>query len=221
MAKKAPVKSNKHWTKEDIDYLLSTYGDIKMETLAKKLGRSVVSIRRKHYDMTGTYDEDYVQDTYSAAEVADVLGISSRTVCTWARNLDFPAKKVMPNGDKETMAKNFNYHINPEKMWKWLNKNRDRINFAYVQRGVLLPEPTWLDEAITHSRKNDVKTSVRWTKEEDDTAFSMWWNGFHHEQISKFLNRSNSGTRNRLTYLRKLHGKERKKNDNKEAWQWV
>lgn len=188
------------WTPEQEEILLTLYGLSGIQYLMDKLGKSADAIKLKHQELTGSYSVREAGGTFSTREIAEVLGVDHVTIINWIKNFGFPAKQLYKLR-KDTKRRN--YSIDPYKVWEWVENNKERVNFAHVQRGIIIPEPDWLTEEIRKASSQPIKRPRNWTDEEDEIAWSMWQKGKNYREIAKRLNRPEKGTQRRLTVIRK------------------
>lgn len=190
----------KAWSKKDEELLLDMFGDKPMQYLVRRLGRSAFAIQQKHKELTGTYDIIEASGLLSASMIANILSVSPRTISNWIRDRDFPAEQRLRLNDQ---SPNNMYTSYPEEVWKWIEQNKQRVNFALIEQGKMLPEPDWLEEEIKNAKMNFLKQPKNWTEKEDEIAYSMWTSGENYRDIARLLNRSETGTQRRLTLLKK------------------
>ena len=177
-----------------------------MKYMIRRLKRSEEAIRQKYKELTGFKDMNLAGGLFSPPEVASVLGVSPRTVMDWIHRGGLNAKQLHRARKSD---KNHRYFIDPDDLWRWLEKNKHRVNFAHVQRGILLPEPDWLEEEI--KRAKAVKRPINWTIEEDELAWFWWQSGVNYREIARRLGRPEKGTQRRLTVIRKRKGEVHQK----------
>lgn len=214
----AAKNSKRLWTPEQEEFLLESYGIAGIQYIMDRLGRSAESIRHKMKELTGSQNIRESVGTFSAREIADVLGVDNKTILTWIETRKFPARQLYKlRKDTKRRA----YMIEPENVWKWAAKNKERINFLNVKRGILIPEPKWLNDEVKQARLKPLKQPTNWTREEDEAAWFMWQSGKNHREIAAALNRSENGTQRRLGYLRKLKGVKHKKVSTMRSDMWT
>jgi hypothetical protein len=192
---------SKLWTTEEEDILLESYGSTTVKTLVKRLGKSEDAIKQKMKELTGSYDMHAAGGLFTARQVAPALGVDHRTVCEWIKTMGFPAKQL--NRKTKHSDKNYQYFIDPYEVWRWVSKNKERVRFAHMERGLLLPEPHWLDAEIKKDAKKGLKRPTNWTDEEDELAWFWYKGGVNYREIARRLGRPEKGTQRRLTVIRK------------------
>ena len=198
------MQNNKRaWTEEDKSFLLDSYGVKTMEYIKKKLRRSENAIQLKFYELIGTKDLTLAGGLLSPPQVAEALGVDRATVTIWIRKYGLKASQLYKSKNREDVS--YNFYLEPQDVWNWVAEHKDRVNFARVQRNIILPEPKWLQEEISKSQY--MKPPKNWSEEENRQAYVWWQNGINYREIAKRLNRPERGTQRRLTALRKLYQK--------------
>lgn len=198
----------KIWTKEQDDFLLEYYGSATVKWVADRLGKTEHAIRQRLQVIDGSCDTYISSGMLSPRQIAPALGVSHNTIVNWIRYHDFPAKRLHEVKDTE---KRYRYFVDSGLAWKWIKKNKQRINFAHYKYGILLPEPKWLSEEITKAKQNIIKRPTNWTKGEDDIAWFWYQGGMGYREIAARLKRPETGTQRRLTTIKK---NKQKTNDN-------
>jgi hypothetical protein len=198
--------SKKDWTPEQEEFLLESYGVAGIQFMMDRLGRTQESIEQKYKELTGSKDVRLAVGTFSAHEVGEILGVSHRTIIDWIYLQGFPGKqlKKLRNDGKRRI-----YTIDPYEMWRWVGKNRERVNFAHVKLGVALPEPEWLADEIKKAHKNIIKRPTTWTKEEEEAAWFWYRSGVPTKEIALKLNRPFKGTQAKMARIAKKKMKEK------------
>ncbi len=193
------INSKKIWTTDDDEFLLDSYGNTGMRYMVRELQRSEDAIRLRHKELTGTMDMHIAGGYITPRYLASVIGVDQRTVVYWIQESGLKAKQFHKNikGDKNR----YRYFIDPYDFWNWLENNKQRVNFSHIERGVLLPEPYWLDDEIR--KATSLKRPKSWTEEEDELAWMLWQGGVNYRDIARCLNRPEKGTQRRLTAIRK------------------
>lgn|GEM_PF-2712175 len=194
------------WSDKDKEFLLESYGIKSMSYLIRHLKRSKEAIHQKYKELMGFQDMNLAGGLLSPPQVAEALGVNHRTVIQWICHFGLKAKQL----HKVTKSdKRYRYFIDPYDLWKWIELHKERVNFAHIKRGIILPEPKWLDEEITKAKQ--VKRPTNWTQEEDEAAWFWWQSGMNYREIARRLGRPEKGTQRRLTVIRKRKGETHRK----------
>ncbi|ELC8386004.1 phage protein [Clostridium perfringens] len=187
------------WTEEDINYLREKWGLVSVDVIAKKLNRTVISVRKKaSYLKLGKWIDNIQYIKFR--ELIMALGYSESGYCYLKKKfklLNFPmiSKKV---------SKMKIEVVDIEEFWKWAEKNKSELNFANFNEGVLGKEPNWVKEKRKSDQINPAKVNVkkRWTKEEDNLLIAkVKSNTYTYKMISEDLFRTESAIKRRLMDL--------------------
>lgn len=191
-------RSQYSWTEEEDEFLLDSFGSANMKHMIRKLSRSEHSIKQRYRDLVGQKDMHVAGGYLTPRQMASSLGVNYRTIHNWIHNFGLPAHQFHKVDDSK---KNYRFFIDPNQFWRWLAKNKERVNFSLVKRGIILPEPDWLEVEI----KNAVplKPPRNWSTEEDEEAWYLYNKGVNYREIARQLGRPELGTQRRLTVIRK------------------
>ena len=201
MSKTATKYPRRKWTREEEEELLEMYGTVSMYALEKKFSRSVVAIKLKHSQLTGTVDVNLASGTLSASEVATAIGVKSKTVVNWIHHFNLPATQRNKAYDSNERAR---FSISPDSFWRWASKNKERIPFQLLERNMISPEPPWVEDEVKKALKQNLsKININWTHQEDETAYFWWKSGMNYREVAKRLGRPEKGTQRRLTFIKK------------------
>lgn len=127
----------REWTEWEVRYLEKKYVGQPVERTAKKLNRTINSVKRKAANM----NLNHYTDSLSAKVVARCFGVDISVVIRWINKFHMPCKKVVCGNQTR-------YLIESEKFWKWAENNKGIINWSKYEIQSLLPEPDWLRETI-------------------------------------------------------------------------
>lgn len=195
----------KRWSVEEEQLLLDRLGDSTIPSIARKLGRTTESVVRK-LEKLGYYDIAFQTGGFRTYEFAGFIGVDSKTIHRWIKEEGLPAKQLYKDGKND--QRNRYYYIYPDTFWRWAKVNKHLINFAKIERGVILPEPDWLDKQIALDRKQKaIKSQAFWTPEEDRLIWRLFYQeGLTQEEIGKRVGRTRRGVQKRLSVLRGKKG---------------
>lgn len=190
--KKRPERDNCSWTEEEDDLLLEMVGTSDYNYIGNKLGRTARAIQNRLIALE-TEDKLILTGMLTAAELGRLVKRDKSYITKLIREDGLPA--TQPNLRYKTKEqKTFRWMIDPEKFWKWAEKNRDKLNFYLIEEGSILPEPEW----VTEQRKIDYYKPVtrkRWTEEEKKRAIDLLDAGYTRLQVAQTLNRTVSSIR--------------------------
>lgn len=205
-----PNQYTSPWTPEQDDVLYEGVGVKTYEKMAETLGRSVEAVKRR-IERLGLEDKHVATGTVSARELALIVGVDPTTVIRrWIPDGLVGVQKKLERG---VSKKHRPYFIYPEDFWKWAEKNKKRINFSKIERGVLIPEPDWFKEEWDKDFYIPNKTRKMWTDEEDDGVWKLYYEvGLPQKEIAEQMQRTQNSVEKRLKRLRekKITYKEEK-----------
>lgn len=191
--------AGRKWTEEEVVYLEERWGVVSIDVIAKKLNRTVGSVRKKAYYLKlGKWIDNIQYIKFKDLIIA--LGYSRSGygyLKKKLKDLDFPilVKKV---------SKMKIEVVDVEEFWKWAEKNKNELNFANFNDGVLGKEPSWVKEKRKADQINPAKVNVKkkWTKEEDNLLIAkVKSNNYTYKMISEDLFRTESAIKRRLIDL--------------------
>lgn len=191
MAKKKerPEKDNTTWTQEDDELLLELAGTLTYDHIGRKLGRSPRAVQKRLEDL-GTSDKYILTGMMSATELASYLNRDKGYVIHLIKECKLPAKSSSLTYNKK--KKVTYYYIQPEKFWIWAEKNRDKLNFAQIQEGTILPEPDWLEAQRRIDFYKPV-TRKKWSQEDKEKVIKLLKAGNSRQEVADIFNRSLKG----------------------------
>lgn len=186
------------WTEDELNFLQEKWGVIKIETIARKLDRSYLSIKNKAFK-SGLRDPRYCYaDGLTINQLAEALNVSYGIVGNWIDKYELPAKqKVFAKSNRVKI-------INYDDFWEWAEENKHMIDFARVEKYTLGPEPDWVDiKRKADILKKQVIKTTPWTKE-DDAKLLRLLRAFKYTypEIAKRLKRSEAAVKRRCSDLR-------------------
>lgn len=201
-------KQNKNWSEEDLELLMELYGNVGMNILMKRLQRTESAIQFKALEVLGSADMCYIGGLMSGPQIADALSVGRSTVLLWVNKRGLPARYLTRVSGRST--ENQHIFIEPTDFWNWLKNNKDRVNFARIKRGVILPEPDWLDEEIKKVPFLNKRKS--WTKEEEEYAYFLYEGGMNYQDIADKLDRPPRSVVSKLGRIKEKKGVKQTRN---------
>lgn len=170
----------REWTEWEVKYLEKKYVGQPVERTARKLNRSINSVKRK----AAKLDLNHYTNFLSAKVVAKCFNVDTKVVIRWIDKFDLPCKKVVCSNQTR-------YLIEGSKFWKWAENNKDIINWSKYERMSILPEPKWLKEVI---RNYDApKTRDKYTDDEIIKIRVLLSKGMSYAEIAKETGRTYCG----------------------------
>ncbi|MBP3916593.1 hypothetical protein [Clostridium sp.] len=169
----------KFWTEEEEEFLRVNYGHVSIGYIAKKLKRSVESVKFRSYVLKLGRATD-VSEYLTLSEFIRTTNVSREVMRKLIKYHNFPAKK------KVVFAKQKVWRIGIEDFWKWTEQNQDLINLSDMEYGILGAEPEWMED----KRKRDAKRKKREFTEYENTQIEfLYKRGHNFAEIAKILDR--------------------------------
>lgn len=182
------------WTIEDKEYLQDKWGTVSAKSIAKRLGRSVDSVKQKAYKI-GLGDARFNYDGISINQLAKAMNRCPHVLYRWIELHALPAKQ------KVFMSEARVWVIRYSDFWKWAEQHKTFINLAKMEANTLGPEPDWVRE----KRKADElasqksKRSIAWKPEEEQRLLQLAsLPNATYPEIACLLDRTESSIRRRL-----------------------
>lgn len=188
--------TNKRWTIEEDMTLEIHWGNYKVSTIAKKLGRSVRAIEHRAVAL-GLGGMIGGSGHLGVPDVVDMLGVNKSTVWKWIKTGGLKARKVI-------LKKKGFYIITMEDLINWLRENPKRWHSGKMEVGCLgleVEKEEWLIE----KRKADSKTKRKreaYTPSEDRKILELYLKGLNAKQIAEEVNRPYEGVKHRIIKIR-------------------
>ena len=174
----------KEWNIEEIDYLEEHIGVYKIETIAKKMDRSLNSVVMK-INRLGLANTKKQTGLITIGELARHLKVDRNTVKGWVEKHGLPCTKKITRYNKRF------YFIDPIDFWKWAESQKDKVMFSKIEPRILLPEPDWVEKERQRDQQTDKKRAYKsWTTEQDKRLVELRDKGLTYKEIGKILNRS-------------------------------
>lgn len=136
------------WTEDEIEYLERFYEKMGTDRIAKKLNRTVFSVRHKAQKLG--YNAYVCEDLY-VKTIAKCFNCDTRVINRWIEKYELPCRTVKRGQSTYKL-------ISMKKFWKWAEHHKELIPWSKYERLSILPEPSWVDEAIkSYNIKNNRK----------------------------------------------------------------
>lgn len=173
-------KKQFRWTEKEIRYLERNYIKQPVSETAQHLGRTESSVKHKASKL-GIYSYKYECEYLNATAVAKCFNITTDHFLTF-----------VDAGLQYELAVVYNHQtcllFSAEKIWKWMEENKHRINWAKYEKGSLLPEPKWLNNTIAeYTTPNKHK---RFSESEINSIKTMQKRGMTNREIATILGRT-------------------------------
>ena len=168
----------RQWTEEEVEYLEKYYEKRGVDYIAKKLKRSVFSVRRKAQNLG--YNAYICEELY-VKMIARCFNCDSSVIIKWINNHNLPCR-IVQRGQATCRL------IDTKEFWKWAKNNKDLIPWSKYERFSILPEPAWvIDEVKSYAFKNNRK---KLTQMEKQRIINLRKQGKTFQEIALDVNRT-------------------------------
>jgi transposase-like protein len=188
-------KKGDEWKQEELELLTKYWGKKPLSYIAKKLGRTEVSVKlkAKRSGLSGPYS---YADGFAINQLARILNTDGHTVKRWIT-------KGLLKATIKTLESKTMYFIMPNDFWTFLYENPSAYNLMKLERNGLGPEPKWTEERRQIDSKRFRPTnSQKWTKEEDRKLRLLVSQNEPVHVIADQLKRSENSVMHRLRRLK-------------------
>lgn len=185
------------WSDDELEYIQEVWGEKTIPEIAKKIGRTVNSVKVKAYRI-GLTGQKWYGEMMSARKVSELLGVDVHTVCDyWIPKCGLKGKaKRLGNSRKTTTIIMF------EDLLKWLKAHQELWDSRRVELLALGMEYDWLVEKRKIDAQKPARTAQKWTPEEDQRLIAMFRRGgMTNAEMGAALGRPASGVEHRLLRL--------------------
>lgn len=176
------------WTADDEAYLMDKWGNVSIPSIAKYLGRSIVSvkIRAQRLGLGAVLESgDYVTLNQLIRVFQNSGTTAGYQMKSWVANRGFPVhtKRVVNNTFRVVYLNEF---------WIWAEKHRSFLDFSKMEPLSLGKEPDW----VAQQRKIDAVSFANqrkdpWTRQEDQRlAHLLKQHKYTWAEMSRELRRS-------------------------------
>lgn len=191
---------NKTWTADEIDYLVSAWGNVNMSTITKHLDRSECAIRLKAGKLnlgpflTNGYRYITISSLYKLIRANSSIAYFKTS---WIKNRNLPTHNI--SRSKKT---NFTV-VYIDEFWMWAEKNQYFLDFSKLERYQLGPEPDWVNQ----KRESDILRNrfikaTPWTNREDNLLKELLVKQkYGYKELSQILCRSEGAIQRRINDL--------------------
>ena len=170
----------KPWTDREEKYLENQYTNKSSDEIAKRLNRTIYSVRHKAAKMNlGHYN-----DNLSAKGLARCFDCDIGVILRWIKKLNLPVQEIV----YPSMT---SYVIDHKKFWKWAEEHKNEINWRKYKLNSLPLEPKWVigeKHKMINSRNRE-----KYTDYEIEKIKCLLYKGMNYKEISKELNRNYDG----------------------------
>ena len=189
------IQDRRKWTVEEETLLSDLWGVKSIEYIAKKMKRTVFSIKVKAVRMGlgAMIRNNY--DVITVSDMVDLLNVTrDRITDRWVK-LGLKLKKI-----KLTNKMSY-YTINWKDLMDFLETNQNEWDSRNVEKNMLGLEPEWLQEKRKRDTLENPLWYRKWTEDEIKKAESLFKNGKTYQEISSIIDRSEWAVANLLRSL--------------------
>lgn len=178
---KSSMNSNRrNWTEREEKYMESRYLYQPVEITAKRLKRSVCSVKKK----AARLGLNKFYDIFSAKQLAKCFNTDISVILRWIEKFDMPHDSIDLNGV-------IHYDIDLKKFWKWAENHKDIINWSKYECGTLALEPDWVRrEKMSYEYSH---TREKWTDEDLRKVKLLLKTDKTYKEVAKELGRTYYG----------------------------
>jgi len=182
------------WTREEVEFLENQIGIMKVDSIANSLKRPVkgVIIKMKRLGIGHTKSST---GALTRAELANILGVDSKTVEWWNQRHGLPFKSRVTRHIRRY------YFIEPSEFWDWAFKNSERIDFSKIESNSIVPEPDWVKVYRRNNERPKGNKYRKWTVREEEQLMSRIREGESIDYISRKLKRTPESLRKKYKRL--------------------
>lgn len=191
---------NKTWTADEIDYLVSAWGNVNMATITKHLDRSECAIRLKAGKLnlgpflTNGYRYITISNLYKLIRANSSIAYFKTS---WIKNRNLPTHNI-----SRSSKTNFTV-VYIDEFWMWAEKNQYFLDFSKLERYQLGPEPDWVNQKREADiLRNSFIKATPWTNREDNLLKELLKKQkYGYKELSQILCRSEGAIQRRINDL--------------------
>jgi len=184
----------RNWTREEEAYLANQAGMCRIDSIAKKLDRTVISVELKMKRMGIANTRDQV-GLMTMGELARLLCVDRNTVKHWADRYGLPYQK------RKTKREKTFYFVDTDAFWEWADQYREKIDFSKIERHSLPPEPEWVEPLRQKRKETRYKP---WTIQEERKLLEQMKHNKPLVDIAKSMNRSLTSVERKYYRIKKV-----------------
>lgn len=189
------ISCRRNWTQKEEEYLKENWGYIPVEAIAKKLRRTVFSLKVKAVRMNLGSMLENNQEILTISEVSEILNISRDTIMsTWVKlGLKIRSLKLTENQSY--------YVIDLFDLLKFLERNQNEWDSRNVEEYALGTEPSWLREKRSRDKIENPILYRRWSEADIQNAIWLLRCGLSYEEIASKIHRTDTAVQCMLLKL--------------------
>ena len=177
---------NKKWTKEELEILMDNWGKLSIKEIAKRVNRTPTAVEIKGRRL----QLGWQMTAYSSTEVANILGISHRTIYNYMNTGIIEAKK-----DKTKMKR---YVSTEAQIMKFMREHQDLWDTRKININLYSRKPKWYFEKEKADKEKNIKNMQRWGELEVKIVVDRYRRGLTYEEIALEVGRTSSAVYKKL-----------------------
>lgn len=177
---KMGLKKSKSWTEEEIEYLFNLDARDTLRKVAKHLNRTEQSVASKMQKLGLSFEE--FSTGYTPNYIAQKLNMNPYGMQKYLKRRGVKLTKLVLSKKKRI------YQVDGADFWKAVEKHPHDFNLKNYVRMSVLPEPEWLNEAITACKYAPCEQKG-WTIKEVQRLIELREKGHTNQEISEVLGR--------------------------------
>ena len=172
------IELGRRWTEQEIEYVDKFYESRSVSYIAKKLDRTLYSVKRKAQQLGHNV---YACEDLYVRTIAKSFNCDGRVIYRWIDRYGLPYKTVQ-RGQATCKL------ISVDNFWKWAESHKELIPWSKYERYSIIPEPSWVENAIkSYLVKNNHK---RISEIEKQHVINLRRHGKSFEEIASEMNRT-------------------------------
>lgn len=173
--------NNKHWSDEEKQFVIDSWGDKPLKRIAKEIGRTENAIIRfaERNKLGGAiYDSAFL----TTVQASEIIGVDQTTIISWITKKELKATT-------KRLRKRKIYLIDPDTFRNYLKNNQDKWDSRKLTTGFIKEDVEWL---MLKREKDLTNKTFRksWTIKEELLVKNMIKEGKTIKEIAEKLNRS-------------------------------
>lgn len=188
------AKMYRFWTQTEIDYLEENWGKLAILVIAKKLGRSEESVKKKVFGLgLGPWRE--CSEYLSFGQLILAMGLRP----------DVTKRRLIENGlpiKIKTIRSEPRQFVDVDDFWKWAETHQCLLKFDKFEKGTLGKEPPWVDIKRRSDIRSKGHSKTQWTPNQDALLKSLLGaKRYTYAEVSCRLGRSEIAVKERIKKL--------------------
>lgn len=185
------IQDRRKWTEEEEIMLSDLWGTKSIEYIAKKMKRTIFSLKVKAVRMGLGPMIRNNYDVLTVSDISDLLSVSRDRIISWT--------KLGLNLKNTKLTKNKSYYtISWQDLMKFLEENQNEWDSRLVDKNMFGIEPEWLIEKRQRDKIENPLWYRKWTEEEIKTAENLFKSGKTYKEIGQIIERSEWAVANLL-----------------------